>query len=177
MGWATPTVSIKQTKTLKLHHQIIHSKKNRFVIGLQSLTTGHLFQSCHSNLEVFNQVKINLLPNNQKDRNKTKMLASPPTFNWTKNKQTKTLFIWSGHEFFDGNWQNNLHSRKTHNFEPKKQYKQTLIIILTTFEKPANKKYKTKCTQNMPLIKPLKHIMVLRSCHHHWPAASCSNTQ
>lgn len=145
------------------------------MIGLQSLTTGHLFQSCHSNLEVFNQVKINLLPNNQKDRNKTKMLASPPTFNWTKKNFLSDLDM----NFFDGNWQkNNLHSRKTHTIlNPKNNTKQTLIIILTTFEKPANKKYKTKCTQNMPLIKPLKHIMVLRSCHHHWPAASCSNTQ
>lgn len=64
------------------------------MIGLQSLTTGHLFQSCHSNLEVFNQVKINLLPNNQKDRNKTKMLASPPTFNWTKKKTFYLIWTW-----------------------------------------------------------------------------------
>ena len=148
------------------------------MIGLQSLTTGHLFQSCHSNLEVFNQVKINLLPNNQKDRNKTKMLASPPTFNWTKNKQKNPFYLiwtWIFSMVID---KKTICIVERHTIlNPKNNTKQTLIIILTTFEKPANKKYKTKCTQNMPLIKPLKHIMVLRSCHHHWPAASCSNTQ
>ena len=56
MGWATPTVSIKQTKTLNFIIRLFIQKKT-ICDRTAVLDDWTPFQSCHSNLEVFNQVK------------------------------------------------------------------------------------------------------------------------
>ena len=93
VGWATPTVSIKQTKTFNFIIRLFIQKTicDRTAV----LADWTPFQSCHSNLEVFNQVKsiyfqiIKKIETKQKTRNKHVGIISH--FQLNKNKQKNLL--------------------------------------------------------------------------------------